>query len=84
MYELTLMTSSAPLEAVLGTKKIALAARLDNLDGSLSNFAVLTYKSMRTNLTYCALQLNAWRHLQIKDPRAIGADIIAKQLPKKE
>ncbi len=48
MYELTLMTSSASLEVVLRTKKIALAAQfLDNLDGSLSNFATLTYKSMQ-------------------------------------
>ncbi len=42
MYELTLMTSSASLEAVLGTKQIDLAGLLDNLDGSLSNSAMLT------------------------------------------
>jgi hypothetical protein len=71
MYELTLMTSSASLEAVLGNKQIALAGLLDNLDGSLSNFVMLTYKSMQTNSTYCALQLNAWRYLQIKDPRVM-------------
>ncbi len=35
----------------------------------LINFATLTYKSKQTNLPYCALQLNALRHSQIKYPR---------------
>ncbi len=65
MYELTLIASSVSLEAVLETKQIALAALLDKLDESLSNFAMLTNKSMRTSSTYCALQLNAWRYLRI-------------------
>ncbi len=52
-------------------------ARADLALKLLSNFATLTYKSMRTNLNYCTLQLNTWRYLQVINPRVIGADIIA-------
>ncbi len=40
---------------------------LDNLDGFLSNFAMLTWKSMQKNQHSVHLKLNTWRHLFTRD-----------------
>jgi hypothetical protein len=44
-------------------------ARTDLAVKLLSNFAMPTEKSMRTNSTSCVLYLNTWRYLQVIDPR---------------